>query len=76
MKTALPWTVADQATLAEHLESGIVHGAHDVDGACIYHYRLGNNERIAVALPGGNCIMISAPTPTISGERRRPIGKT
>lgn len=72
MSALLPWVVADRDLLAAHLEAGTVHGAHDVDGACIYHYQLDNHERIAVALPGGQCILIAAPVPAVPQERRRP----
>ncbi len=72
MSTNPPWTLADRATLATQLEAGTVHTAHDVDGVSIYHYRLNNSDRIAVALPGGHCIMIGSPEHAIPHERRRP----
>lgn len=71
-----PWTLADRSTLAAHLEAGLVHSAHDVDGACIYHYRLDNHERIAVVLPTGTCLLLAAAQPGPQAQERRRLRGT
>lgn len=77
MSEQQPWALADRSTLAAHLEAGQVHSAQDVDGACIYHYRLDNHERIAVALPTGTCLLMAAVEPAEQPqERRRQRGST
>lgn len=73
MSEQLPWTVADRPTLAAHLEAGQVHSAHDIDGACIYHYRLENRERIAIALPTGACLLLPAAGPEQEPQEKRRL---
>lgn len=71
MSEQRPWAIADRSTLATHLEAGLVHSAQDVDGACIYHYRLDNHERIAIALPTGTCLLMAAAAPEPQPQERR-----
>jgi hypothetical protein len=71
-----PWMLADRSTLAAHLEAALVHSAQDVDGASIYHYRLDNRERIAVALPTGTCLLLAAAAPEAAPQERRRLRNT
>lgn len=71
MNQPLPWSIADRTTLAAQLEVSLIHSVHDIEGTSIYHYRLDNHDRVAVALPNGTCLLLTAGPPPVSKQERR-----
>jgi len=73
VKRGLDWEEISRGELAEHLQSASLIRSQAIGETCLYHCRHASGDTIAVALPGGNGLIIGmarAVSPTL--ERRKP----
>lgn len=71
MKTPLAWEPVSREALTAHLEAREVLGAQAVGETLLYRCQDGDGETLALALPGGQGLIIRALPPRLPEKERR-----
>lgn len=73
-RKTLAWTLVDRSTLAEHLHSRQITDSLATASLNLYHCREAGpqgRDSIALALPDGQCLLVTLPEPPASRHERR-----
>ena len=79
MKHRLGWQRVPREALAQHLREVDVLASEAVGETSIYHCRGKDGESMAIALPGGNGLLVTLKaiaSPALERRRRRAVGTT
>lgn len=75
MKPGLDWAEITRSELADHLQSATLIRSQAFGSTSLYHCKHTDGETIAVALPGGNGLIIGvamSASPTLERRKQRP----